>query len=914
MPKIRPGVRRLFRWTVQSSAEAYRDADDELDAVIESQVEYLVGLGRTPEMARAEALHKLGLPIDDARHRLHSSAEHRERRMRVTDFLESVTQDVQYAARGLIRRPAFTAVAVLTLAIGVGATTAIFSAVNVLLLRPLPYARPDELMKVSLTAPARGGQPARENMVWSYPKFTVFRDAQHVFSGLALYTVDQVTLTDGTDDVERTGVEYVSANYLRILGLAPARGRDFDRALDAHPGAPHLAIISYTLWLRRYNADPSIVGRTVNIDRDAWTIVAVGPQDFRGLSGDADLLLPVMTQPAGDLAQAQSHWLSLIGRRLAGVGEAQAEAAVKALGTRVNDAFRSPVDRLKWGAKASPLNDARLAPSVRRSLLVLFGAVGLVLLIACVNVANLLLGRASARRREIAVRIAIGAGRGRLVRLLLTESVLLAGVGALTSVGLAWVGVRALGTIDPATTLRVSRDGALGAVAFSSISLDWHALAFTFAVSLVVGLLFGLAPALGSARDSFAGTLKGDRVAGGSGAGRRVLVVAEVSLALVLLASSGLMIRSLANLLSANTGFDGNGVLTFRLTLPSIPSSQRVALGGIARDSMPVFYAQLIDRVRAIPGVTDAALDNCAPTEGRCSRVELERIGVAGSDMMRSPLVGVDLVTPHWFSVMRVPLKRGRVYSDADRLGSPKVIVLNETAVRTFFGAEDPIGKRVSIDRCGMDSAEVIGVVGDVRQQPDSSPGADAYVSYYQCPLPRMIAFVRAARDPASIGPEIRRAVHDVAPQDPVYDMLTMRERTAAATAQARFRAVLLALFAITALSLAAVGIYGVMSLAVTARTREMGIRIALGAEPGRVQRLVIGEGIGLVAIGAVIGLVCALAATRLLRSFLFDLTASDPLTYAAIVLVLGAAAILASWIPARRASRVDPLLALRAE
>jgi putative ABC transport system permease protein len=900
----RPGVRRLFRLPLFSRGAARRDVDDELDALIASRVEHLVARGMSPAAARDEALRRLGASLDDARLTLQSSAEHRERRMRFTEFLESVMQDVHYAARGLMRRPAFTAVAVLTLAIGVGATTAIFSAVNALLLRPLPYAHPDELMRLSLMVPARSGQPARDNVVWSYPKFAAFRDAQQAFSDLAVYSVTQVTLAGNGDDVERISGEYVGASYLRVLGLNTSRGRDFDRAIDAHPGAPKQVVISYALWLRRYNADPSVIGRTLDIDRDVWAIIGVGPRDFRGLSGDADVFMPVTTQSAEDLQQPQSHFLALVGRRARGVNETQAEAAVTALGARISDEFQSRVDKLKWGAKAVPLNDTRLAPAIRRSLLVLFGAVGLVLLIACVNVANLLLGRASARRREIAVRVAIGAGRARLIRLLLTESLLLAAVGAVASVAVAWAGVRALGTINPATTLRLSRDSSLGAVAFSSISLDWSALAFTFAVSLVVGVLFGLAPALGAARESFTGALKGDRVLG-AGAGRRTLVVAEVALALVLLAGSGLMIRSLANLLSVDSGFDGTGVLTFRLTLPP---------GGVARDSMPGFYSQLIDRVRAVPGVTDVALDNCAPTGGWCSRTGLERIGVPGPDIGHSPLIGADLVTPNWFSLMKVHVLRGRVYTDADRIGAPKVIVLNEAAVKMFFGAEDPIGKRVSIGMNGMDSAEVIGVVANVRQQPDSAPGADSYVAYNQSPRPGMVVFVRTSRDPASIGPEVRRAVHDVAARIPVYDMLTMRERASASTAQTRFRAVILALFAITALSLAAVGIYGVMSLAVTARTREMGIRIALGAESGRVQRLVIGEGIGLVAVGAVIGLAGALAATRLLRTFLFDLTSSDPLTYAAIVVVLGTAAIAASWIPARRASRVDPVVALRAE
>jgi putative ABC transport system permease protein len=901
---FRPGVRRLLRLSPRTRAAAWRDVDDELDTLIANRVEHLVARGLSPADARREAIRRLGLSLDDARQQLHYSAEHRERRMRFTELFESVIQDLHYAARGLIRRPAFTSVAVLTLAIGVGATTAIFSAVNVLLLRPLPYARPDDLMKLSLTVPARGDQPRREAMVWSYPKYVVFRDAQRVFSDLAIYSDAQVTLTSG--DVERIPAEYVSATYLPVLGLAPSRGRDFDRSIDAHPGAPNEAIISYALWQRRYNADPAIVGRTVDIDRKVWTIIGVGPRDFRGLTGQADVFMPVTTQSADDLNQPQSHWLSLVGRRAPGVSEAQAMSATKTLGVRVSEAVPDKFSKSPWGARATPLNDSRIAPAVKRSLLVLFGAVGLVLLIACVNVANLLLGRASARSREMAVRVAIGAGRSRLVRLLFTESLLLAFFGAVASLLVASAGVRALGAIDPATTLRAARDNAVGAVAFSAISLDWSALGFALVVSLVVGLLFGLAPALGAARDSVTGALKGDRVArGGAGTGRRALVVAEVALALVLLAGSGLMIRSLANLLAIDPGFDSRNVLTFRLTVPP---------GTMSGDSLPGFYSQILDRVRAVPGVSDAALDNCAPSSGWCARTGLRRFDVPGSDIMHSPLIGVDWITPNWFSVMRVSLKRGRVFDGTERADGPKVIVLNETAARTFFGTTDPIGKHVALGQGGMDNAEVIGIVADVRQTPDSAPGSVAYEAYAQSPRSGMIVFAKTARDPASLGAEVRRAVHEVAPQLPVYDMLTMTARAWAATAQARFRAVLLALFAVTALALAAIGIYGVMSLAVTARTREMGIRIALGAERARVQRLVVGEGIGLVSIGAVIGLAGALAATRVLRTFLFDLTSSDPITYVAIVVVLGVAAITASWIPANRASRVDPVVALRAE
>ena len=832
--------------------------------------------------------------------------------MRLHQQWESVSQDLRYAARGLARRPAFTVVAVLTLAIGIGATTAIFSAVNVLLLRPLPYANPDELMKVTLVTPGGDARPGTDQMVWSYPKYRAFRDAQRVFSSVALYSAEQFTITGG--DVERISGENVGATLFRTLGLSPIRGRDFDPGVDAHAGAARQVILSYRLWDRRFNADPAVVGRTIDLDREPYTIIGVAPRDFAGLSGQAEVFVPITARPAEDLEQAQSHEFWMVARRAPGVSVEQSVAAVKLLGSRVNDAYPDHIANARWGATAEPLNNARLAPSIRRSLLVLFSAVGCVLLIACVNVANLLLGRAAARRREIAVRLAIGAGRGRLMRLLLTESVLLAMIGALASIVVAWLGVSALGTIDPATTLRVGRQNGLqnglGAVAFSSIRFDWIALAFTFGVSLAVGVLFGMAPALGAARASLADALKdgsaGSRLGRGGHAAsaRRILVVAEVALALVLLAGSGLMIRSLANLLATNVGFDATNVLTARLTVPP----------GMPQDSLPDFYMQLLGRLRAVPGVVAASLNNCPPLNGGCSGTIIRFLDRPPVDFAHSPSVGVHWASPNWFATLRIPLKRGRLFTDADRVGAPKVLLVNEQAAKRFWPTENPIGKHVEIGMGGWNDAEVVGIVGGVRQAPDSEPRPEVYVPYYGSPRPGMIIYVRTQRDPASIGGEVRRAIHELAPNYPVYDMKTMAERAAGATAQARFSAALLGLFALTALSLAAVGIYGVMSLMVAARTREIGIRIALGAERGRVERLVIGEGVALVSVGAVLGLAGALPATRVLRTLLFDVAPSDPQTYAAIVVVIAAAAVTASWIPARRAARVDPVVALRTE
>ncbi|MGH9884907.1 MAG: FtsX-like permease family protein, partial [bacterium] len=461
-----------------------------------------------------------------------------------------------------------------------------------------------------------------------------------------------------------------------------------------------------------------------------------------------------------------------------------------------------------------------------------------------------------------------------------------------------------LASVDPSLVFRGSRGGpTIGAVAFSSIALDWHALSFALFTSLVVGLLFGLAPAIGSTRASLSDALMSDRTVRGAGVGRRALVVTQIALALVLLVGSGLMVRSLAKLLSVDVGFDPSNVLTFGVDLPP---------GSVARDSMPGFYLQILDHVRAVPGVADAALDSCAPFAPTCRRLPIQRSDVPAIDKGNMQFTGVDVVTPNWFSLMHVRLVRGRPFLATDRPDGPRVVLLNETAAKAFFGGDDAIGKRVSLGRAVKD-AEVVGIVGDVRQMPDSAPAPTTYASNAQLPEADVV-FVRTSRNMATIGTELRRAVHEVAPQATVNDIQTMAQRQGIATAENRFRAVLLTAFALAALLLAAIGIYGVLSFAVTARTRELGIRIALGAERASVQRLVIGEGLTLVAVGVVIGLAGAFAGARVLRTFLFDLTPTDPVTYAAIVVVLGATAVLASWVPGLRASRVDPMIALRAE
>jgi predicted permease len=908
--EIRPGVRRLFRLAPPNARALRAEIDEEIASLIENRIEALVAHGMPRDAARAEALRRIGVTLDEARRDLHHIAEHQERRMHVRDYIDSLWQDLRYAARGLARRPAFTVVAIATLAIGIGATTAIFSAVNVMLLRALPFARPDELMSLSLVAPGRGQMPSLGHMVWSYPKFTFFRDHQRSFSELAVFSPRPVVVTSG--EVERITAEEVGATYLRTLGLAPIVGRDFDRSADASSGGPREILIGSSLWERRFNADPRAVGQTMGIDRQTFTIIGVAPWGFKGLTGDADLFVPITTEPAEDLAQPMSHWLKVVARRKPGITAAQANAETMALGTQVDDHYPDRVAAgKKWGARAEPIDAGRIAPLIRQSLLILFGAVAFVLLIACVNVANLQLGRARSRGREIAVRIAVGAGRGRLVRLLLAESLLLALAGGAVALIVAWTGTRALSGVRP-DVIDFSARSTIGAVNFSLVQLDWSALGFAFGLALLVGLTFGLAPALHVARTSLSHALKDGDAASEHGltrafSGRRALVVIEIALALVLLVGSGLMLRSLGKLLSVDEGFDPRNVLSLRLTVPG---------DAVARDSLPGLYTDLLERLDAVPGVTGAALGTCPPLSGGCN-ITVLWTGNRDPDPMRDPLIGIYWATPDYFRTLGIRLERGRAFTNADRSDAPRVMLVSATAARKLWPGENPIGKHVRLGQGGFsgpEGAEIVGVVGDIRQWVDSLPVPDVYIPLAQSPRSGAFVFVRSSRDVATVAADVRRAIKDVAPAFPVYDMQTMTARGGAATARQRFSATLLGLFALTALSLAVVGIYGVMSLVVNARTREIGIRIALGADGRRVQRLVVAEGMALVGVGAVIGIAAALICTRVLQDFLFGLTATDPVTYASIVIVLALTAAAASWLPARRAARVDPLQALRAE
>jgi len=906
---LRPGVRRLFRLPTRGSTARLEDVDAELDAVLQARADALIAAGAEPDAAYEAATRALGIPLETLRAQLRRSAQDRARRIGVRDYLADAAQDVRYAIRGLLRTPAFTAVVLATLAIGIGATTAIFSAVDALLLRPLPFAQPQQLMQLDLVAPDVGRLTGSDAMPWSYPKFAVFRARQTAFSDLAVHEDMGFAVT--APHVEIIRGESVGANYLRTLGISIAVGRDMDTTFDAHPDMSHEVVLGYALWQTRYAGDPAVIGSTIDIDQTPYTIVGVAQQGFRGLSGQAEMFGPLTARRGMGLAGAHSYVFGVIARRKATVTPEQATAATAALGTQINRAFtKAGRADSAWRARAVSLDAMRVSPLVRRSVLILFGAVSLVLLIACVNVANLLLGRATSRQREISVRLAIGANRGRLVRLLLAESVVLSVAGGACGIAVAWIGAHALSVVDPAATLGTLRNDGFGAVTFSSIHLDWRALAFTAGASLLIGVVFGLVPAMSVRRMSLADALRAGatgrgRTASAALGGRRALVVAEVALSMVLLAGSGLMLRSLAKLLATDYGFDGSHVLAFSLT--SLPS-------GDVTDVFQGFWAGVERELSALPGVRGVGLGSQGPLEGLPGMTTLKSLDGRPADANDSQLFGVGIANPGWFSALRVPLEGGRMFDASDVATAPRVALVNQAAARTLFPGRSPIGHQVATVGAMEGPATIVGVIGNVRQFPDSAARPEIYLPLSQFGHQRLEVFIRTGQNPASLAPTVRQTLRTLEPSAALDHMQTMDERTGGATARARFGALLIGLFAATALSLSLIGVYGVMSLAVGARTREIGVRIALGADAGRVRRLVVGDAMTLVLVGGMLGIAGAVLSTRVLQSLLFDLTTTDPATFVGIAVLLTATAFGAAWLPARRASRIDPMQALRVD
>jgi putative ABC transport system permease protein len=815
-------------------------------------------------------------------------------------LMGTLLQDIRYGIRMLSKNAGFTVIAILTLALGIGANTAIFSVVNAELLRPLPFSDPGRLVRVWGTS----SRTNSKTLSICYPDFVDWRAQNQVFEKIGAYTDQNYTLT-GVDQPAHLPGQAVSAELFALLGAMPELGRTFLPSEDE----PHhrVAILSHRLWKQQFGGDPGIIGRTITLENSGYTVVGVMPAGFEfplqrrpvevwttfsALQESVDNSPPVTRQRG-------NHFLLGIARLKPGVTLAQAQSAMNVIASSLEQQY--PDSNKYFGVRLIPEQE-EITGAVRPALYVLLIAVGLVLLIACVNVANLLLARATTRAREIAIRATLGAGRMRVVCQLLTESFLLALFAGVLGVILAAWGIDLLVRLSPADLPRIAE-----------IHMDGRVLAFTAILSVLTGLIFGLAPALQVTRSNLVDALKESASSTTAGVHRHrlrgSLVIVEMALALVLLVSAGLLIHSLIRLQDVNPGFNPRNVMASNVDLPDekFPNPKKVE-----------FLRDLLPRVKALPGVVSAAAIEPLPMSGNdfMVTVEIEGRPMAKSDQMLS---SVRAITEDYFRTMQIPLLQGREFKEQDSAENAQVIIVNEVLARQFFHGENPIGKHIrpgiSTDEKPSRIREIVGVVGDVKFKDLASEWKpESYIPYAQLPFSEMTIVARAANDPYTLAKPIAESVRSVNNDVPIFESRTIEDYLAGTIAIPRFNTFLLAMFAGLALLLTAVGLYGVISYSVAQRTREIGIRMALGAQPKDMLRLVVGQGMQLALVGVGLGLVAALLSTRFLASLLFGVTSTDPLSFAGVIFLLLAVVMLASYIPARRAMRVDPMVALRYE
>jgi putative ABC transport system permease protein len=809
-------------------------------------------------------------------------------------IIEELWQDLRYGARMLLNSPGFTAAAIVTLALGIGANSAIFSVIDALVLRQLPYRDPDKLVQVWETDVKRGDNA----MTASYPNFADWRDQNHVFEQIAVYSGRGFILR-GTADAERIQGAIVSPSFFPILGIKPMAGRVFLPEED-HPNKVFSAVISERLWRRRFNSDPHIVGKTVGVGDKSFTVIGVvaGVTDLSELSDDTELWLPISFGIA--LNNRRGHYLNVMARLKPGVTREQAQANMDYVAGAL--AAQYPDANKDHGLRLVPLQDQILG-DFKQALLVLLGAVAIVLLIASANVANMLLARAGSRRREIAIRIALGAGRFRLIRQLLTESLLLSIFGGAIGLLLALFGVHLLVTFGPADLPRAKE-----------IAVDGGVLGFTFALSLLTGVIFGLAPALQASRPDLNETLKDSGRSATGGAGHRrvrsLLVVSEIALSLVLLVGAGLLLRSFLKLRAVDPGFNPQTSLVGRISL----SGSKYQTG----ESVIAFYDQFLDKIKSLPGVQSVAIRSYIPIAADEDYANMG-VNIEGRlvDPANQPLAFYNRVSPDLFQTMGIPVQRGRPFDKQDVKTAQKVIIINETLARRDFPGEDPIGKRITNkdNPKEEDWATIVGIVKDTKPRAlDGAPVAEMYVPFAQQPASSMAFIIRTTGKPEGIIAAVRQTAQSLDKDQPLFGVRTLESVMSEAVAKPSFRMFLLGIFALVALVLAMVGIYGVMSYSIAQRTHEIGIRMALGANGSDVLKLAIGYGMALAFVGVGIGLVASFALTRVMSQLLFGVKPTDPLTFTVIVLLLSGVALLACCLPARRAMKVDPIIALRCE
>ena len=805
--------------------------------------------------------------------------------------MDHLRQDIHYALRRLVKAPAFTIVAVATLALGVGANSAIFSVVDGVLLKPLPYPEPQRLVGVYQISEGH-------RVVMSGPNFTDIARSATTLESVAAVSTGRAILT-GQGEPTRLPIAEVSASLFDVLRVRPQIGRAFT-ATENIPGSTHVVILSHALWHERFGSDAGVVGKRILLDGVPKEVVGVMPAGFSYPAG-RDAWMP-LEYDANFLTKERSNWsLDVIARLKPNVTAQQSAAEVETLGRQL--ARQYPDDNSEIGMSTYPLLESMVG-DVRRAVLVLLGAVGFVLLIACTNVANLLLARAAARGSEMAVRTALGANRPRLVRQLLTESVILSLIGAGVGLLLAVWGVDLLVQLKPAGIPRLD-----------NVRVDGTVIVFTLVTAIVTGLLFGLVPAYSATR-GLSETLKESGRGAVSGRGgqrlRGVLVVAELALAVMLLAGAGLLLRSFIKLEAVDPGFKIDRALTFDLSLPETRYKDDAQL--------LAFFDQLLPRLRALPGARHASAVLGLPLSGLDLIISFQVKGRPPLPMSQQPAMQVRVATPDYFSAIGIPLKRGRLFTDNDTLRTPQVVLITESAARQFFPNEDPIGKTITLGwghgpgtaRAG---GQVVGIIGDIKDAGLDEPNPpQLYLPLRQWPVHSMSVVVNSSVPPLSLADAARAAVYAVDGNLPVSNVRALDAVVARSISQQRFYMLLLTIFAAIALVLAGVGIFGVLSYAVSQRTREIGIRMALGA-PGRsVIHLVVRQAMVLVACGVGAGLLLGLLLSQTMTRMLFDVAPTDPATFTTVAAVLAAVALLASYLPARRATRVDPIVALRAE
>jgi putative ABC transport system permease protein len=823
----------------------------------------------------------------------------------------SLLSDIRHSLRVLSANPGFTVVAVAALALGIGANTAIFSVVNAVLLAPLPYPQSDRIMRIERSYKGNQGGPSV-----SIPKFMAWKKANRTFQAMAIYDFSGPGLNLGSGDrPEQIKGIHVSAEYFQVFGVSPSYGRTFLPQED-QPNGPKAAVVSNDLWRTRFGTDPSLVGKTILLSGDSYAVVGILPSTFHS-DPPADVFIPMQADPD---STNQGHYLLAAGRLRPGATVDSAKANMIVAGEQFRAANPKWMDKQE-SVTVIPLRDA-LVGDVRLALLILVGAVGFVLLIACANVANLLLARAAGRQREIAIRTAIGASRGHLIRQLLTESVLLSSLGGILGLLIGTWSVPLLLAVSPGNLPRINeQDHVSSAVS----TLDWHVLAFTIAVALLTGVLFGLLPALRISKLDVNSVLK--EASGRSGTGlrhnrvRSVLVAAEMALAVILVAGAALMIRTFVGLRSVQPGFDPHNVLTLQTSLSGGRYDSTAKAANMTR--------QVADHLETLPGVRAAAATVALPVE---SGLDLP-FSIAGIPPAKGDLYNGDeqwrFVSPHYFSALSVPVLRGRPFDERDTGKSEYVVIINQALTRKYWPKGDPIGQRITIGKgLGPEFEEpdrqVVGIVGDVRetglQKADlpvmyipQSQATDGITKLANSVLP-LSWIIKTAGDPSSLSAAIQHEIQSVDSQLAASKIRTMDQVISDSTARQNFNMLLLTIFAGLALLLAAIGIYGLMSYTVEQRTQELGIRMALGADRGHMLKLVVRQGMLLAGIGVVVGLGASFGLNKLLANLLFGVKTTDPTTYVAVAVILASVALLATYIPARRATRIDPLVALRYE